>query len=154
MTQPCSNVLVKKNPYKINLFNTVCSFRTATGLRTVTGHSPGLYNKFVNICFWPTDPVLLLASETFRKWAVGKQTEENQIWLEKNFMQKFQDHFTPVDCPQITLDDLVFNYYGDSTFDPNSLQGVIAETSGETQIKWIFKIATDGGMPCLQIHYD
>ena len=98
MTQPCSNVLVKKNPYKINLFNTVCAFRTATGLRTVTGRSPGLYNKFVNRCFWPTDPVLLLASETFRKWAVGKQTEENQIWLEKNFMQKFQDHFTPVDC--------------------------------------------------------
>jgi hypothetical protein len=154
------------NPYIVSLINGsscvpgVIKLRpldahTATALRTATGRQPGLYHKFVNIIFWRKDPVLVLASKTLRNWAVGEQTNENQIWLEKYLMKMFQDHFTPpVDCPQITWDCLDFNYYGDGSFEPNSIQGVIAESAGETQIKWTFKIGTDDSNQILTIDYD
>ena len=52
------------------------------------------------------------------------------------------------------MEDLDFNYYGDGSFAPNSIQGVIAETAGETQIKWTFKIEPDGSNRILTIDYD
>ena len=104
--------------------------------------------------FFRRDPDLLRASETLRKWAIGQTTDEEQNWLENFFMKLFQDYFTPVDCPQITWEDLDFNYYGDGSFEPDSIQGVIAETAGETQIKWTFKIAPDGSNQILTIDYD
>jgi hypothetical protein len=137
------------NPYVLSL-----DTHTATVLHTATERQPGLYKRFINIFFFRRDPDLLRASETLRKWAIGQTTDEEQNWLENFFMKLFQDYFTPVDCPQITWEDLDFNYYGDGSFEPDSIQGVIAETAGETQIKWTFKIAPDGSNQILTIDYD
>jgi hypothetical protein len=97
------------------------------------------------------DPDLLRVSKTLRKWAIGQMTDDEENSLTFFLMELFKDNFTPVDCPQITLEDLDFNYYGDGSFAPDSIQGVIAETAGETQIKWTFKIAPDGSNQILTI---
>ncbi len=121
------------NPYVLSL-----------ATHTATERQPGLYNTYVSLDFSVGDADLLRVSQTLRKWAIGQSTDKEQNWLTLKLMKLFTENFTPVDCPQITCEDLDFNYYGDGSFAPDSIQGVIAETAGETQIKWTFKIAPDG----------
>ena len=131
------------NPYVLSL-----------DVHTATGRQPGLYKKFVNISFNRTKPELLRASEILRKWAIRQTTRADEIWLENLFVKLFQDHFTPIDCPQVERNDFNFTYYGDGSFKLNSIQGVIGETAGETQIKWTFRIEPDGSNQILNIEYD
>ena len=131
------------NPYVLSL-----------DTHTAIERQPGLFHTFVNIFFSMRDPDLLRVSKTLRKWAIGQMTDDEENSLTFFLMELFKDNFTPVDCSQITLEDLDFNYYGDGSFAPNSIQGVIAETAGETQIKWTFKIEPDGSNRILTIDYD
>ena len=90
------------------------------------------------------------ASATLRMWHIGQNTYEERDGLENCFMQLFRELFPHL---QIKWSDFNFEYYGNGSFAPKSIQGVMAKTAGNTRIKWTFQIASDGSNQQLQIDY-
>jgi len=137
------------NPYVLSL-----DTGTPTAPCTGTERRPKKYKLFTSILFFGKDDDLVLVSNILRKWAGKQATREEKRWLEKFFMYLFTLHFTALDCPPITCEDLDFRYQGNGNFEPHSIQGIVGESAEGTEITWTFKIARDGSNQNLQITYE
>jgi hypothetical protein len=110
-----------------------------------------------------TDMLLLRARAYLISWASDLATEQQQAFTKQFLFTKFKEHFTPVDrnVPQLTVDDLDFEYAGDGIFTPYSQQGLIATEKYDnddhpfTTIEFLFDVENDSkSMHTLHIIYE